>query len=36
MEHKSEGDWVQNHSILEVMGIKSRGIGRKTWGECVK
>ena len=33
---KSEDDWVSAYRSQEVVGIKGRDRGRKTYEECVK
>ena len=36
LERKDSDDWVSTCRDFEVMGAKSRGRGRKTWGECLR
>ena len=35
VERKDADDWVSACRKLEVTGERGRGIGRKTWKECV-
>jgi len=35
LERKSNNDWVSKCREIEVVGVKGRGISKKTWGECV-
>jgi hypothetical protein len=36
LERKDSDDWVSSCRNIEVVGAKSRGRGKKTWGECVR
>jgi hypothetical protein len=36
LERKGEDEWVSACRSFEVVGIRGRGRGRKTWEECVK
>ena len=36
LERKGNDDWVSGCRNFEVAGAKSKGRGKKTWGECVK
>jgi hypothetical protein len=36
VERKDSNDWVSACRNIEVAGAKSRGRGKKTWGECVR
>ena len=36
LERKNMYDWVSACRNVEVVGLKGRGRGRKTWWECVK